>query len=233
MTERTEIRSAPGSDGTRLPRLGIFGGTFAPPHMGHVRAAEAFLRMLNPPGTEEEERAKLLIIPTATSPHKAMAEGDTPEARLRMCRAAFGHLPDTEVSDYEIAKGGVSYTVLTLEHFAGACRELWLLCGSDMFLTLGNWYRAADIFRLARIAGISRGTEEKRILEAKRTEYEERFGVSVALLEDEPFPLSSTEIRRRIAEDGDLDGLLPPGVTEIIRRDHLYEYGMNHGETNA
>ena len=206
-----------------MERIGIFGGTFAPPHMGHVRAAEAFLRAMNPEGCAD--RLRLLVMPTATPPHKRKAAGDTSEARLRMCRAAFGDLPDTEVSDYEIQKGGVSYTVLTLEHFAGEDRELWLLCGSDMFLTLDRWFRAEDIFRLARIAGISRGTEEFAALDRKRAEYEEKTGRQVLLLREEPFPLSSTEIRRRVAEGENMDGLLPPGVEAIIRRERLYEVG--------
>ena len=209
-----------------MERLGIFGGTFAPPHMGHVRAAEAFLRAVNPAGCGD--RLRLLVMPTATPPHKQKAAGDTPEDRLHMCRAAFGSLPDTEVSDYEIRRGGVSYTVLTLEHFAAENRELWLLCGSDMFLTLDRWYRAEDILRLARIAGISRGTEEFRILDRKRMEYEERTGRPVLLLRDEPFPMSSTEIRRRIGAGEDLCGLLPPGVIDIVRRDHLYESDTTH-----
>ena len=204
-----------------MERIGIFGGTFAPPHMGHVRAAEAFLRAMNPEGCGEKLR--LIVMPTATPPHKLKAAGDTSEARLRMCRAAFGGLPDTEVSDYEITKGGISYTVLTLEHFAAEDRELWLLCGSDMFLTLDRWFRAEDIFRLARIAGVSRGTEEFAVLDRKRAEYEEKTGRQVLLLEDEPFPLSSTEIRRRVTAGEDMDGLLPRGVEEIIRQERLYE----------
>ena len=206
-----------------MERVGIFGGTFGPPHMGHVRAAEAFLREMNPEGCENP--LHLLVMPTATPPHKQKAEGDTAEARLRMCRAAFGHLADAEVSDYEISRGGISYTVLTLEHFTREDRELWLLCGSDMFLTLDRWYRAEDILRMARIAGISRGTEEFALLDRKRAEYEERTGRRVLLLKNEPFPLSSTEIRRRIAAGEDMDGLLPEGVEAIIRREHLYEIG--------
>ena len=209
-------------------RIGIFGGTFAPPHNGHVRAAEAFLAAMNPEGTPEGERMKLFVIPTGTPPHKPTAEGDDPSVRLRMCRAAFGSLPDTVVSDYEIVQGGVSYTVLTLEHFSAENRELWMLCGSDMFLSLEHWRRAEDVFRMTGIVGISRGTEEFRILTEKIAEYERRFGARILLLEAEPFPVSSTEIRRLVAENGNFEDLLPPGVSEIIRREGLYGYGGEH-----
>ena len=209
-------------------RIGIFGGTFAPPHTGHVRAAEAFLRAMNPEGIPG--RMKLCVIPTGTPPHKEKAGDDTPALRLEMCRAAFGGLPDTEVSDIEIRRGGLSYTVNTLEELSAPDRELWLLCGSDMFLTLDRWYRADDIFRLANIVGISRGTEEFSALSEKKAYYEQHYGRPVTLLETEPFPLSSTRIRDRIACGGDLDGLVPPGVMAVIAREGLYGYGGRRKE---
>ena len=72
-----------------MEKLGLFGGTFAPPHLGHVRAARMML--------EEIQPDRLLIMPTAIPPHKVKVKGDTPELRLEMCRAAFGELPGTEV----------------------------------------------------------------------------------------------------------------------------------------
>ena len=122
-----------------MEKLGLYGGTFAPPHYGHIHAVKTFL--------EEVSLDRVLIMPTYQPPHKAKAAGDTPEVRLEMCRAAFGDIPGAEVSDYEIRKADVSYTVQTLEHLAAPDREIYLLCGTDMFLTLDRWYRAAEIFR--------------------------------------------------------------------------------------
>jgi nicotinate-nucleotide adenylyltransferase len=198
-------------------RIGIFGGTFAPPHLGHVLAARAYLDAVKP--------ERLYIVPTGIPPHK-VAEG-TPAARLEMCRAAFGNLPRTVISDYEIKKEDVSYTVLTLEHFAESGAALDLLCGSDMFLSLSRWRRSRDIFRLARIVGVSRGTENISLLEEKKAEYEAAFGADVLLLYAEPYPLSSTEIRRRIAEGSSPEGGLPASVLEIVKREHLYADGKN------
>jgi len=123
-----------------MEKIGLYGGTFAPPHLGHVHAARAFLRAI--------PVDRLLIMPTFQPPHKAKAAGDTPEVRLEMCRAAFGDIPGIEVSDYEIAKADVSYTVQTLRHLTAENREIYLLCGTDMFLTLEKWYQAEEIFRL-------------------------------------------------------------------------------------
>ncbi len=206
-------------------RVGIFGGTFSPPHLGHVRAASSFLAAVNPPDTAPEDRLRLFIMPTFVPPHKTVDAEVSPEVRLEMCRAAFGDLPDTEVSDYEISRGGVSYTILTLEHFAAPGREIWLLCGGDMFLTLDRWARAEEIFSLARIAAHGRGIAEISVLYDKKREYEERFGKPILLLPDAPLRVSSTKIRAMAAAGEDFGDLVPPGVAEIIRRDGLYGYG--------
>ena len=195
-------------------RLGLFGGTFAPPHLGHVRAAERYLDAVKPD--------KLIIMPTGIPPHKIKAKGDTPDARLEMCHAAFDQLENTEVSDYEIKKGGVSYSYLTLEHLTEPGREIDLLCGSDMFLTLSYWMRAEDIFRLARIVAFSRGTEDFRVLAEKQKEYETQYGARILLLDAEPFPVSSSLIREKIAGGEDLSGLLTEDVIRIIERENLY-----------
>jgi ribosomal protein L15 len=90
-----------------------------------------------------------------------------------MCRAAFGDIPGVEVSDYEIRKADVSYTVQTLEHLAAPDRDIYLLCGTDMFLTLDRWYRAADIFRMAKMVCISRTEEKAEEIPEKMNEGEE------------------------------------------------------------
>ena len=103
-----------------MERIGLYGGTFAPPHLGHVHAAKVFLATVS--------LDRLLIMPAGIPPHKTKTAGDTPEERLAMCRAAFGNLPHTEISDYEIRKPGKSYTVETLEALAAPEREITMLC---------------------------------------------------------------------------------------------------------
>ena len=198
-------------------RTGLFGGTFAPPHLGHVHAVETILCHA---GLDE-----ILVMPTAVPPHKVKAKGDTPELRLEMCRAAFGGLGRVTVSDYEIKKGGISYTVQTLEHFAEnePEREIHLVCGTDMFLTLDKWFRAADIFRLAKIICIPRDRTELAVLTEKQAEYAENYHAETQILDVEPIDMSSTEIRRRIESGESLDAFLPDAVTEIIKREGLYD----------
>ena len=198
-------------------RTGLFGGTFAPPHLGHVHAVETILCHA---GLDE-----ILVMSTAVPPHKVKAKGDTPELRLEMCRAAFGGLGRVTVSDYEIKKGGISYTVQTLEHFAEnePEREIHLVCGTDMFLTLDKWFRAADIFRLAKIICIPRDRTELAVLTEKQAEYAENYHAETQILDVEPIDMSSTEIRRRIESGESLDAFLPDAVTEIIKREGLYD----------
>ncbi|MBQ2545739.1 MAG: nicotinate (nicotinamide) nucleotide adenylyltransferase [Clostridia bacterium] len=205
----------------KTERLGLFGGTFAPPHRGHVRALEAFLRVVRPDRT--------LVMPTGIPPHKSKAEGDTPEARLEMCRAAFGAIPGVEISDYEINKDGPSYTVETLRYLEAPGREIFLLCGSDMFLTLDRWYQAAEIFRRAIIVTLAREADPDGRMRTAKEKYEADFGARVILIGEEPFELSSTEVRRAIRAGEDLSPCLPDGVAEIIRREKLYQEAEPNG----
>ena len=195
-------------------RLGLYGGTFAPPHLGHVRAAENMMKHLG--------LNRLLIMPTCVPPHKVKTAQDTPEQRLAMCHGAFDGIDGAEVSDFEIRQGGASYTVLTLEHLTKPGREIFMLCGSDMLMTLDQWRRAEDIFRLANIVCMPRYTDGLDQLMAKKVEYEEKYGARVQIIPGDVLEISSTEIRQRIADNGDLTSLLPGEVIDIIRREHLY-----------
>ena len=196
-----------------MEKIGLYGGTFAPPHLGHVHAARAFLRAI--------PVDRLLIMPTFQPPHKAKAAGDTPEVRLEMCRAAFGDIPGVEVSEYEIAKADVSYTVQTLRHLTAANREIYLLCGTDMFLTLEKWFCAEEIFRLARIVCVSRTADREQEIVETHARYRQLFGQDCILLSEAPLEVSSTQIRDAIREGRSLAAYVPPAVEAILRRDGL------------
>ena len=101
----------------RSKSIGIFGGTFNPPHVAHVAAAEAFSRRIDPD--------TLMIIPDFLPPHKTFAGTVTPEQRLDMCRLAFSHIKNVQISDMEIARGGKSYTANTLTELSKTGDELY------------------------------------------------------------------------------------------------------------
>lgn len=196
-------------------RTGLFGGTFAPPHLGHLHAAEVFLR--------EVEPDELIIMPTFLPPHKQKASGDTPQLRFRMCESLFGGLPNTVISDYEIRKGGYSYTAETLEYLHSTEeREIYLMCGTDMFLTLDTWRRADDIFRLCEVVCMPRYDESYDAVLSKKEEYSRVFGKNAILLSEKPIVLSSSEIRENIRSGNDLSDFLSQDVIEIIKKEGLY-----------
>lgn len=200
-----------------MEKLGLYGGTFAPPHYGHIHAVKAFLDAI--------PVDRLLVMPAFLPPHKVKAAGDTPAVRLEMCRAAFGGMPGVEVSDYEIRKADVSYTVQTLQHLTCADREIYLLCGTDMFLTLEKWYRAEEIFRLAHIVCVSRTDDRAEEIRQASEKYKSGYGADCILLEAKPLVLSSTEIRDAVREGRALADFVPPAVEAILHRDGLYRGG--------
>ncbi len=200
-----------------MKRLGIYGGTFSPVHLGHVRAAQAFLA--------DMRLDELLIMPTAKPPHKAAVEGASDAERFEMLQLAFaGCDARLSVCDFEIKRAETSYTVLTLEHFAAADTRLFLLVGTDMFLTLANWKRAEDIFRLAEIVLMRREADAENVVRIadKCKEYAERFGAKIHQIDEPPTVLSSTELRARVQSGRSTEGLIPSAVAAYIAERGLY-----------
>lgn len=202
-----------------MTRIGIFGGTFNPPHMGHVQAVTA--------AREELGLDRVLLIPAAVPPHKQLSP-HSPDAdmRLELTRLAVAQLPWAEASDIELRRSGPSYTADTLTQLAAQYPEdeLVLLVGTDMFLTLDKWYHPETICRLARIAFAARtelSPEAQAAAETQRDNLERRFGARVSLLHNPVRELSSSTVRRMLAF-GCAGPLLPPPVAEAIERHGFY-----------
>ena len=199
-----------------MTRIGIYGGTFSPPHNGHLQAAKAFM--------EQMWLDILYVIPTAIPPHKEMDVPVSAEDRLEMTRRAFSGMEGVYVSDMEIARGGRSFTVDTLRELSGEDRRLFLLCGTDMMLTLDQWRAPEEIFRLSYPVYIRREADrtlDQKIID-KIAEYREKYGKVVRRIVTEPIELSSNEIRTRLAESKQISHLVPASVETYIRDKHLY-----------
>ncbi len=213
--------------------LGIYGGTFAPIHNGHVHAARAFY--------DELSLDRLLVIPAFLPPHKTVLPGDDPAARLEMARLAFrGDERKIEISDYEIRKGGKSYTYKTLAHFSDTGVRLTFLCGTDMFLTLENWRYPQVIFALSRIAHVRRFETDlatERLIAEAADRYQRRYGAEICQIAAPPLSVSSTEIRSRCRCGKDISDLVPEAVREYIDEFRLYggpsEEGAGHDGTDT
>lgn len=203
-------------------RIGIYGGTFNPPHLGHITAARAVFELL--------KLDKLLLIPDSLPPHKSLPSGSpTAEQRMELTRLAgeqTGLGDRVETLDLELRRGGTSYTADTLE----AVRvqypddELWLLMGTDMFLTLHLWHEPERILAIAGIAAFGRSEADTEELFAPQREYLYRaypaariFTLTVPGVVD----ISSTDLRDKL-EAGDGGRYLAPAVYGRILRDSLY-----------
>ena len=197
-------------------RVGIYGGTFAPIHNGHVSAAKAFM--------EQMKLDYLFIIPTYMPPHKQIDESDDPLYRLRMCELAFEDTDGVIISDCEIARGGKSYTYDTLCELQRPNTRLFLLCGTDMVLSFDKWYRFGDIFKMCYPVYVRRENDAMlgNMLVSKIQEYYQKYGVMFRRVITDPIEISSTEVRRAVAAGEDISDLVPPSVERFIKENRLY-----------
>lgn len=180
----------------------IYGGSFNPPHLGHVAAAQSALASLRPD--------RLLVIPAAEPPHKALDAGSpNPGQRLALCRTVFSELPNTIVSDLELRRGGPSYTVETLEILRRRhpAARLTLLIGTDMLESFPRWYRFQDILKLARLGVFARKTGESERVCKFAAKLRDTYGAEVVVINHEPLPLTSTDIRKALPCRGGREGL--------------------------
>ena len=204
-----------------MARIGIFGGSFNPPHLGHVLAVQEFREKL---GLDT-----VLLVPAAVPPHKALsANTPAPETRLEMTRLAVQHLPYARVLDIELRREGKSYTVDTLtalrEQYPDD--ELVLLMGTDMLLAFAGWYQPEKILQLATLAVAHRGKDRLDELEACAASLTARFGGRVQLVENRCLPYSSTSVRAMLAF-GCAESYLEPAVLDYIRQNGLYYTGCS------
>lgn len=202
-------------------KIGIYGGTFNPPHLGHLAAARTAIEAL--------KLDKLLLMPAAIPPHKVLpADSPGTEHRLAMVQQmadALG-MPDVvEVSNLEMDREGKSYTSETLEalHKQHSKAELWLLMGTDMFLTLHQWHDPGTITRLAGICAFGRKEQDGEAIFAPQREYlTKQFGANVVTI---TLPglvdISSTQLRELLGREKGREYLLP-AVYGYILMHHLY-----------
>lgn len=197
-------------------KLGIYGGAFNPPHVGHIRAAAY--------GAEALGLNKVLLIPTNISPHKASPRNTaTPAQRLRMLEIAAEGNEALQVSNIEVARGGQSYTfetVLQLQKENPDTR-LVLFMGTDMFLSFLNWKNPQIILENADIGVFYRGDRNEEEQIAKQAELLRTMGGVVHLIENPVTQISSTVLRSLLVF-GSAGDYLPAGVEDYVRKEGLY-----------
>jgi nicotinate-nucleotide adenylyltransferase len=188
-------------------RIGILGGTFDPPHVGHFMVAAdvcAALRL-----------DLLLLIPSASPPHKRGQVTATAEQRLAMVRAAVAGDDRFQVDDLELRRRGASYTVDTLRELRAryAEAELFFVIGADQFRELHTWREPEEVARLATLAVVSRDGDAATGDSAVPV-----LPVSVTRID-----LSATDVRRRVQAGEPIRYFVPDPVLEYIEREELYK----------
>lgn len=200
-----------------MERIGIFGGTFNPPHVGHIQAAKQAVESL--------ELDRLLLIPAHIAPNKQnLAPAATPAQRLEMLRLAAREIPKAEVSDLELRRDGVSYTYETILELKGLYpqAELVLLMGSDAFLRFDNWVKADVIAENASLGVFYRGgRDEIAAVEQKKAEYAQKH-IRGRVIQGDVIDISSTQLRRMLAFHC-AKPFLPEDVYEYIAKNRLYD----------
>lgn len=203
-----------------LARLGIMGGTFDPPHLGHLACAEEALEAF---GLDA-----VLFVPTGRPAFKQDRLVTAGEVRLAMVASAVAGNPAFAVSALEVERPGITYAVDTLrelrEELPGV--ELVFIVGADAALTLPRWYESAELGRLAMFAAATRPGFElgEETLRALR---ERRFDVRPFVVPG--IDISSSELRQRVAEGRTIRYLVPEVVREIIEEEQLYRKEVDHG----
>jgi nicotinate-nucleotide adenylyltransferase len=190
-------------------KLGIYGGSFDPPHNGHLIVVEYVRKEL---GLDT-----VLLVPSFVPPHKQERELSSATHRLAMTRLALQGYAGLDVSDVELVRQGVSYTVDTLKELRGRNpeAELFLLLGMDNYVEFNQWKETENIRKLARLVVMSRPGAEGTVAPEDGAIYSRVPAIDI----------SSTRIRERVRKGESIRYLVPPRIEEYIRKERLYSNG--------
>lgn len=190
-----------------MSKVGIFGGTFDPIHMGHLITAQSV--------KEIRDLDKIIFIPTFVSPHKADIKSSSPEHRLNLIMLAIEEIPFFECSNIEISKGGTSYTINTLRELKKKYDELELIIGYDNIFHFHSWKEPDEIFKLATIIVLRR----KSSLPAP---FKDKYYKKAVFVQTRGIEISATDIRERVKNKMPIHYLVPKKVEEYIIEHKLY-----------
>ena len=207
-------------DLSRTCRLGIMGGTFDPIHIGHLACAE---QVRDAFGLDA-----VVFVPTGTPVFKRDKDVSSAAHRLEMCRLATASNPSFDVSDVEIARGGDTYTVDTLRQLRShypANVELYFITGADAMLTIVKWRESAAIAELAHLVAVTRPGYE--LTDADKRSIADHADFDVRYLEITALAISSSDLRKRVAQGRSIRYLTPPEV-----RAYIYDSGLYRQEAS-
>lgn len=199
-------------------RIGIFGGSFDPVHLGHLELARCC--------QQQAELDEVWFVPTARQPLKHSGPTASADERLAMLELAIANHPNWKVSRVEIDRGGVSYTVDTLRHLHDAMpeAELMFMMGADALHDLPSWYEPGEICRVATPLVVARAGEPEPDFDVLQAicSPDRVDQIRARQVEMHAMPISSSQLRQRLAEGESIEGMLPDAVLRYVRDKHLY-----------
>jgi nicotinate-nucleotide adenylyltransferase len=190
-----------------MSSIGIFGGTFDPIHFGHLITALAV--------KEIRSLDKIIFIPAHISPHKTTFRSSSAAHRLAMINLAINNIEGFEVSDFELNKQGISYTIDTISHYKNIYSHIDLIIGYDNLLNFTTWKDPDEIVKIANLVVLSRKSNQPDV---SNPYFNHAELVKTPLIE-----ISSTDIRRRVKENKLINFLVPKKVMEYIYSLNLYK----------
>ncbi len=197
-----------------MSKIGLFGGSFNPIHKGHVNLALSIRESL--------KLDRVIFIPSGKAPHKSSSEYAKAGDRLEMCKLAISEYPFFEVSDFEINRDGKSYSIYTINHFKKLYPddELFLMVGSDMLIYFDKWYKYQEILKNVTLTAVSREGTDFEWLE--HTAKKLRGYGEIIIVNNQPFPISSTILRKMLKNNEDTSCYLDKKVVKYIMMNKIY-----------
>lgn len=190
-----------------MSKVGIFGGTYDPIHLGHLITAQSVREIRN--------LDKIIFIPAFISPHKSDVKTSSAEDRLNMIKLAIDGIPFFDYSDIEIKKGGISYTIDTLKELKKIYDEMEFIIGYDNIFTFHTWKEPDEIMKLAKIIVLKRKSSHP-------PQFEDKYYKQAVFVQTRGIEISATDLRERVRKGLPINFLVPPKVMEYIYQHKLY-----------
>jgi nicotinate-nucleotide adenylyltransferase len=190
-----------------MSKVGIFGGTFDPIHLGHLITAQSV--------KEIRKLEKIIFIPAFISPHKSEIKTSSAEDRLNMIKLAIEGISFFDYSDLEIKKRGVSFTIDTLKELKTTYNELEFIIGYDNIFEFHTWKDPDEIMKLTELIVLKRRSSHP-------PQFKDKYYNQAVFVETRGIEISATDLRERVRKEQPINFLVPPRVMEYIHNHKLY-----------
>ena len=190
-----------------MSKIGIFGGTFDPIHLGHLITAQSV--------REIRKLEKIIFIPAFISPHKSEIKTSSAEDRLNMIKLAINGISFFDYSDIEVLKGGISFTIDTLKELKKKYDELEFIIGYDNIFEFHTWKDPDEIMKLTKIIVLKRRSSHP-------PQFKDKYYNQAVFVQTRGIEISATDLRERVKKGLPINFLVPSKVMEYIYNHKLY-----------